>query len=147
MDRYTVARKGLKTSLTLLENYLKNTVIDPVQAKHRFELLKSKYETYLQVFEQADDTDELYSEVQEFSDRYYQLLSSIPTDTPETKPVVENSVANIKLPELALPEFNGDYIFWPQFRNTFLSLICTNANLSNINKFHYLEHTSQENIK
>ena len=95
MDRYTVARKGLKTSLTLLENYLKNTVIDPVQAKHRFELLKSKYETYLQVFEQADDTDELYSEVQELSDMYYQLLSIIPTDTPETKPVVENSVANI----------------------------------------------------
>ena len=69
MDRYTIARKGLKSSLTLLENYLKNTVIDPVQAKHRFELLKSKYETYLEVFEQSDDTDELYSDVQELSDR------------------------------------------------------------------------------
>ena len=117
MDRYTVARKGLKTGLTLLENYLKNTVIDPVQD--------------LQVFEQADDTDDLYSEVQEQSDRYYQLLSSIHTATPETKPVIENSVAIIKLPELAFPEFNGDYIFWPQFQDTFLLLICTNQNLLN----------------
>ena len=50
------------------------------------------------MFEQADDTDELYNEVKELSDRYYQLLGSIPNDISETKPVIENSVANIKPP-------------------------------------------------
>ena len=99
------------------------------------------------MFELADETYELYSEVQELSDKYYQVLSSIPTATPETKPVIENSVANIKLPQLAFPEFNGDYISWPQLRDTFSSLICTNVILSNINKIRYLAYSLQAEAK
>lgn len=44
----------------------------------------------------------------------------------------------IKLPTINLPSFDGNYLKWLEFRDTFESLIHSNDSIPNINKFHYL---------
>lgn len=44
----------------------------------------------------------------------------------------------VKLPTIQLPKFNGSYHDWLEFRDTFISLIHSNTDIDNINKFHYL---------
>ncbi|XP_076245382.1 uncharacterized protein LOC143185936 [Calliopsis andreniformis] len=61
----------------------------------------------------------------------------IPTPNVST-PVMADPYFNIKLPALNLPTFDGAYDDWVRFRDTFESLIHNNDNLSNIQKFHYL---------
>ena len=45
---------------------------------------------------------------------------------------------SLKLPNIQLPNFDGSEINWLDFRGIFIELIHSNANLSNIAKFHYL---------
>lgn len=47
--------------------------------------------------------------------------------------------AQIKLPEITLPSFSGDYREWYSFIDRFNSLIGYNAQLSNLQKFQYLK--------
>nr|XP_049466945.1 uncharacterized protein LOC125908302 [Anopheles coluzzii] len=49
-----------------------------------------------------------------------------------------NPLQGIKLPTIALPEFDGDYMQWLTFRDTFECLIHDNVDLPPIQKFHYL---------
>ncbi|XP_041767731.1 uncharacterized protein LOC121591381 [Anopheles merus] len=53
--------------------------------------------------------------------------------TPNTNPL-----AGIKLPTISLPEFDGDYMQWLTYRDTFEGLIHENIELPPIQKFHYL---------
>ena len=48
------------------------------------------------------------------------------------------SSTHIKLPVIALPNFEGDTCSWLHFRDTFVALIVNNTALSNVQKFHYL---------
>lgn len=45
---------------------------------------------------------------------------------------------NIKLPTINLPTFDGNYLNWLEFRDTFDSLINSNDAIPTVNKFHYL---------
>ena len=70
----------------------------------------------------------------------------------ERKPKSEVSIArentlSVKLPDIKLPNFSGDFLKWPQFRDTFVALISNNSALSNINKFHYFRSSLQGEAK
>ncbi|XP_037877095.1 uncharacterized protein LOC119630738 isoform X2 [Bombyx mori] len=45
---------------------------------------------------------------------------------------------NIKLPTINLPSFDGNYLKWLEFRDTFRSMVNENESIPKINKFHYL---------
>jgi hypothetical protein len=45
---------------------------------------------------------------------------------------------HIKLPVISLPTFDGNSCSWLQYRDTFEALIVNNNTLSNVQKFHYL---------
>ncbi|CAG9137863.1 unnamed protein product [Plutella xylostella] len=51
---------------------------------------------------------------------------------------------HIQLPIIKLPTFNGDYLKWLEFRDTFDSLINQNESIPDINKFHYLKSSLQD---
>ena len=57
------------------------------------------------------------------------------------------STTHIKLPVIALPTFNGDTCNWLHYRNTFEALIVNNTALSNVQKFHYLIASLQNEAK
>ncbi|MGR0227451.1 DUF1759 domain-containing protein, partial [Klebsiella pneumoniae] len=42
-----------------------------------------------------------------------------------------------QLPRIPIPTFSGDILKWTHFRDTFLSLVHGDHNLSNVEKFHY----------
>jgi len=48
------------------------------------------------------------------------------------------SSTHIKLPTIALPNFEGDTYSWLHYRDTFVALFVKNTNVSNVQKFHYL---------
>ncbi|XP_065085954.1 uncharacterized protein LOC135707972 [Ochlerotatus camptorhynchus] len=47
-------------------------------------------------------------------------------------------LSGLKLPTISLPEFDGDYMQWLGFHDTFLALIHSNNDVPEIQKFHYL---------
>lgn len=55
-----------------------------------------------------------------------------------------HSMKSIKLPTISLPKFDGNYLKWLEFRDTFDSLVNKNNSIPLINKYHYLR-SSLEN--
>lgn len=49
-----------------------------------------------------------------------------------------NNDFEIKLPIIKLPSFDGNYIMWLEYRDTFESLIYNRESIPDIKKFHYL---------
>ncbi|XP_055614831.1 uncharacterized protein LOC129761148 [Toxorhynchites rutilus septentrionalis] len=73
------------------------------------------------------------------------LRSKLPTLTimhannPQTTTTgAPSTLKGLKLPTISLPEFSGDYKDWLAFHDTFLALIHNNADVADIQKFHYL---------
>ncbi|XP_058817006.1 uncharacterized protein LOC131680301 [Topomyia yanbarensis] len=65
-------------------------------------------------------------------------LPPIPNNRSPVPPHVSSTLSGIKLPTISLPEFNGDYMQWLAFHDTFLALIHLNPEVPDIQKFHYL---------
>lgn len=53
--------------------------------------------------------------------------------------ILESSLKSLQLPTITLSEFNGDYIEWLAFYDTFLALIHSDQDVPEIQKFHYLK--------
>ncbi|XP_055632723.1 uncharacterized protein LOC129773174 [Toxorhynchites rutilus septentrionalis] len=87
--------------------------------------------------------------LQDFDDRYCELKSKLlvfqRSTTPNLTSYRESSSANfttyskVKLPEIRLPSFSGIISDWITFRDTFRSLIHQNSQLTEVDKFTYLE--------
>lgn len=45
----------------------------------------------------------------------------------------------IRLPQITIPTFSGDYASWTPFYDLFVTLIHSNTSLSNVQKLHYLK--------
>ena len=54
---------------------------------------------------------------------------------------MNNPTVSVKLPDIKLPDFKGEYEEWMTYRDLFIALIDENESLSNIQKFHYLRGT------
>ncbi|KAF0721556.1 Integrase catalytic domain-containing protein, partial [Aphis craccivora] len=66
-------------------------------------------------------------------------LSYIEHKLPSTQTIVEEpDNAFSRLPEIPLPVFDGDFRYWPTFRDSFTSLVDKRPKLSNIHKMYYL---------
>lgn len=57
---------------------------------------------------------------------------------PSSAPITPSPLANVKLPTLSLPEFDGDFNTWLTFHDTYLSMIHSSTEISQVQKFHYL---------
>jgi hypothetical protein len=57
------------------------------------------------------------------------------------------SSTHVKLPVIALPTFEGDACSWLHCRDTFEALIVNNTALTNVQKFHYLIASLQNEAK
>ena len=59
------------------------------------------------------------------------------TPTPTAKP--STTIQNAKLPKLEIPSFNGDYLDWTSFKDSFEAAIHNNATVTKVQKFNYLK--------
>lgn len=61
-----------------------------------------------------------------------------PNPNPIQNPITNNHPPNpFRLPYITIPKFSGDYASWPAFRDMFVSLVHSNAALSDVQKLHY----------
>jgi hypothetical protein len=62
-------------------------------------------------------------------------------------PRSQTGSAHISLPSISLPTFAGDTCTWLHYRHTFEALVVNYATLSNVQKFHYLIASLQDEAK
>lgn len=87
----------------------------------------------------------------EFKQIYYALRAALSAKlTPQASGLdLDNTLARnvstfgiytgVRLPQISLLEFAGDYKSWLSFKSTYFSLIRESAELSGVQKFHYLK--------
>lgn len=91
----------------------------------------------------SEDQNRFEYTYKKFSETYIKLLvtweDKIQSLT--AKPTLDQIKAEerVKLPIITLPDFDGSYDKWIEFRDTFESLIHKSVKLRNIEKFHYLK--------
>ncbi|XP_022828982.1 uncharacterized protein LOC111358223 isoform X2 [Spodoptera litura] len=104
----------------------------------------------------SSNDDEQLNERDSIESQFFSLLSTakelIECANSEKRSLHDESMSNqyshsmnsIKLPTINLPKFDGNYLKWLEFRDTFDSLVNKNDSIPLINKYHYLR-SSLEN--
>lgn len=130
------------------------TSTDVSELQIRIGKIKSIFELYDEVqlrIECLSDNLDHIAERDEFESTYYRLLARAQdivnnySAANEMKNVSSASSTHklVKLPTIKLPTFSGSYENWLEFHDTFSSLIHTNTEIEDINKFHYLRTSLQ----
>ncbi|KAL0860640.1 hypothetical protein ABMA27_009990 [Loxostege sticticalis] len=150
-------RGSYKGRLTVFSTYLSglDKTLSPSQVcelQLRINKLEAVYDQYDEVQLRleciCDDDKAQISERKDFENIYYKCLaeaqckislSTMNNDNSSEKGSSRTNTRNlIKLPTIQLPKFSGSYENWLEFHDTFNSLIHSNNDIDNINKFHYL---------
>ncbi|XP_049869686.1 uncharacterized protein LOC126369369 isoform X1 [Pectinophora gossypiella] len=152
-EKELVKKRGsYKGRLTQFINYFNSLQSDKLNVDNASEL-QLRVNKLENVFDQFDKiqtsleciTDDMDTHLQErntFESQYYKYVSKAKQMIDEWKQSKAESRANnhklVKLPIIQLPKFSGSYNTWLEFRDTFVSLIHSNDDIDEINKFHYL---------
>ncbi|XP_045450206.1 uncharacterized protein LOC123658959 [Melitaea cinxia] len=158
-ERELIKKRGsFKGRLTAFINYLEALNIktlnefDATEIKLRLGKIESLYEQYDEVQTRleciVEDARAQFSERSEFESQYYKylamaqnLLTKFNNDNNSISSNRSTRASNhkfVKLPTIQLPKFNGSYETWLEFHDTFTSLIHSNDEIDDVNKFHYL---------
>ncbi|XP_050551821.1 uncharacterized protein LOC118281518 [Spodoptera frugiperda] len=159
-------RSSVKGQVTKFRNYLeKISRFDTFTTTHRAELtLKlSKFENLSLKFDELQSQIEILNssglkdELQERENIEGEFISNIVMaqellqmhsrdegvhDSSSTHNIthcaIEHNELGFKLPLIQVSKFDGSYLKWMEFRDTFRSLVHENSRISSVNKFHYL---------
>lgn len=154
-DELIRKRTTIKAKLTSFHSFLKKLENEPTKCRElsiRLECaenLLTEYEdiqSQIEIMTKEIDVDERTK----FEDSYYTIIalgrqatSVGQQSTHSTAPLAADITAQtnslLKLPNIDLPTFNGEYDQWVTFRDTFEAIIGTNTNLTKIQKFYYLQ--------
>ncbi|XP_062537957.1 uncharacterized protein LOC134206279 [Armigeres subalbatus] len=155
--RLIVRRNNILGSAKLIGDFNEkyNRETDFLQLKFRIEKLDSLWDKFNEIQAEIELeyglSVELADEKATFEDLYYQLKGSLasklapnaaaPTSSSSSSsPVAPPTHAfGVRLPELKIPEFKGDFDKWMNFYDLFSTLIHQNQQLSTIQKFQYLK--------
>lgn len=163
-------RSAMKAKLTNFSNHLNiltsNKTISDLQRidlEGRFSKFDALYVEFdnlqLEIEVQSDTPEAEYAERAQFEERYHGLAAQARSLLALAGPRDCESVASsaskqsgaslhnnfIRLPKIDLPNFNGSYQCWLEYRDTFLSLIHNSSGVDNISKFHYLRASLKGN--
>lgn len=159
-------RTSLKGKMTNILNLIDTDRIDNDHLKFRMDRLGELYrdleelQDELMLLEPENNHDVEFASAE---DKFYSLkvkttriLVTTPAPSVETPSgsreigpsVIHNSNTsynrcNIKLPQTTLPTFDGDYLKWFSFKNSFKALIDSRSDISDTAKFHYLKTALQ----
>lgn len=155
LDKLKRRRATILGSAKQIETFEANyTAEQAQQLSIRIEMLDDLWRQYSDVQEQIELLEDLSGEnISEdrlvFQNRYVELkallVSKLPAPPGPTAtnhaslPSTNNVAQSLRLPEIKIPEFDGNPELWIEFRDTFKSLIHANINLTAIQKLHYLK--------
>ncbi|GFV14170.1 uncharacterized protein TNCV_526441 [Trichonephila clavipes] len=149
MAEIRAARGRVKASLTRLEN-----TFDEINTRNEISIRLSRLDDLFKEFERLDSNLSLEeSELQEFEERYFYLNAKFndkldelnvqnqgKTQNSVASSITSNSnVSNFRLPKLSIPQFNGHFKDWINFKDLFVSTVHSQVSISNVEKFQYLK--------
>lgn len=137
--------------MTKLEQYLKGSDPDPVNAKMRHNSLAVLYKEYFKYNDELVQLDPENPQLTEFLDvesRYFDVASAV-TKLQRIDPIANSTLnaSNItvterqdlpRLAEIKLPTFTGKCEEWARFKNKFISLVHSRTDLSDAVKCSHL---------
>ncbi|XP_065084472.1 uncharacterized protein LOC135706747 [Ochlerotatus camptorhynchus] len=147
------SRDNVADFVIRLESFLHDTEeFNAQQVKIRLEKLEAKWTEFEELqndIEGMEENEENMKEHQqlraEFEDKYFEVRAGLASKLPQqhatqnTVPINTSHVqASVRLPQINLPEFDGNFQNWLPFHDTFVALIDSSTELNNIQKFHYL---------
>ncbi|XP_062557415.1 uncharacterized protein LOC134222287 [Armigeres subalbatus] len=145
----------LRRHLQFLATY--DPAVNQGQVQSRLDKLEATWDDFHELQEEIYELDgkgeyeqEANNAYAEFETQYYELRASYleKLAPPAPIPNMDNSIRNnsalglhtgVRLPQISLPEFDGDFKGWLSFKSTFVSLIHDSNELSDVQKFHYLK--------
>ncbi|GFY23126.1 uncharacterized protein TNCV_3763661 [Trichonephila clavipes] len=143
----------------MLEKVIENWTsrLDYIRASrgsHMPEIIFKILDDLFKEFERLDSNLSLEeSELQEFEERYFYLNAKFNdkldelnvqnqgrTQNSVASSITSNSnVSNFRLPKLSIPQFNGHFKDWINFKDLFVSTVHSQVSISNVEKFQYLK--------
>ncbi|CAI6352741.1 unnamed protein product [Macrosiphum euphorbiae] len=155
----TIRRGQLKGTVTRFLTYLQSEELDPNQVSLRREKIEEVWHEFDQIqtaLELTENLNESTAYRKEFEDLYFKAiveankivsLGMVKETTSERGSMAiaserstgRNSMApQVKLAALKVPVFNGDYLEWASFYDTFTALVHTHPDLLPVSKFFHL---------
>ncbi|XP_055590331.1 uncharacterized protein LOC129742458 [Uranotaenia lowii] len=152
-------RANIIAGINRMEQFLYQYVEDQHQGevRYRLERLEKLWESFDEVqadCEELDEEEDAGTKNLEIRSKtesiYFRVKAGLASKIPESfGPTASTSyaanetsapahLANIKLPTITLPEFDGDFNQWLTFHDTFVSMIHSSTEISCVQKFHYL---------
>lgn len=159
MDHLKKTRKSVKQHITRIITWFTNNQDKEkriFQFQTRVNDLISYFEKYNNVQDEIEelDTDGLDNEKRDdLEAKYYDFLSDfqqkiadlsgislqLQSNVSQLNLSSQSQMSNVKLPEIKIPIFSGDFTEWTSFYELFSTLILNNTSLSSIQKFIYLK--------
>ncbi|XP_053686155.1 uncharacterized protein LOC128735696 [Sabethes cyaneus] len=150
-----VRRNNIIGSAKLIKEFDANYIYDRdfPQLKFRIEKLDSLWEQFNDVQSEIECETELSSDLADeradFENQYFELKGSLagklaiakeqietPANIPGSPPA---HVPSVRLPELKIPDFSGNFDEWMNFHDLFSTTIHINSQLSAVQNFQYLK--------
>lgn len=150
------SRDGIIEFVERIERFLKCTKeFDEQALKIRMEKLEQKWDEFEDLqndIEGMEDSEEIMPEHKHlraaFEEKYFEVRAGLArtlheidatssTTNAHTNPT-PNVQASVRLPQINLPEFDGNFQNWLPFHDTYVALIDSSTELTDIQKFHYL---------
>lgn len=104
----------------------------------------SEVQDEIEIYEAPDDSDDLSEQRVSFQNTYVDLKSSLIMKLPHENlpstsrmpsgPVQPQITQAVRLPEIKIPEFDGNPEEWIEFRDLFKSLVHANGQLTSVQK-------------
>ncbi|XP_066908128.1 uncharacterized protein [Halyomorpha halys] len=86
-----------------------------------------------------EDYDMIRNDLRRAEVRYRKIRAQRDTIAQGAKPVFPSPTYSSQLPNIRIPEFDGELSSWPRFRDTFVALV-HKTQLAPVNKMHYLKN-------
>ncbi|XP_011883624.1 PREDICTED: uncharacterized protein LOC105570787 [Vollenhovia emeryi] len=149
-------RSTLKAQLTNFEKILADGRVDDANMRMRLKRITELFHAYEDLHDELatlEPTDEHLDEFSDIQDRYYAIASKFESssqastsravDLNATSIPIDNNTRRIKLPVAELPKFDGDIEKWLSYKNTFVTMIDSRQDITNLQKFLYLKNSLQ----
>ncbi|XP_012524199.1 uncharacterized protein LOC105829705 [Monomorium pharaonis] len=143
-------RSALKAQLTSLERLVEGGNVSESNLKRRLQRVTDLLHAYEELHHELEaiEPGEHANEIDDIQNRYYAVASAIDDRTaPATSTSnlniastpVDNNIKRVKLPVAELPKFDGNLEKWLSLKNTFLTMIDSRDDITDLQKFLYLK--------
>lgn len=150
-------RTTLKTQLTNFEKLVSEDQLDNANLKLRLKRITELFHAYEELHDELallEPSDDHFKEFDDIQNRYYAIATKFHAlDQPSTSRelsvnttsiAVDNHTRRIKLPVAELPKFDGSLDKWLSFKNTFITMIDSLKDITDLQKFLYLKDSLRD---